>query len=218
MLNKQGPGKISWTDFTWNPVQGVCKHGCPYCYMKRFWRLSGNPEPILKSKYLLDTFPKKPSKIFVGSSTDMFGKWIDTRWIQTVLNIAKNHSNHIFQFLTKNPARYGEFHTTENAWYGTTVDGTKRTKKNIEKIIGSTGLFQTRFVSFEPLLKKVDPDLVGINWVIIGADSNQGAKNPLKEWADLIINRARDKNIPIFIKDNYGYPKTIKEFPNKKDG
>lgn len=27
--------KIEWCDYTWNPVVG-CKHGCSYCYAKRF--------------------------------------------------------------------------------------------------------------------------------------------------------------------------------------
>jgi protein gp37 len=33
-VNKQGPGKIDWCDFTWNPVTG-CYHGCEYCYARR---------------------------------------------------------------------------------------------------------------------------------------------------------------------------------------
>ncbi|MHB0874548.1 MAG: DUF5131 family protein [Anaerolineae bacterium] len=32
-MNQQGPGKIDWTDFTWNPVTG-CYHGCSYCYAR----------------------------------------------------------------------------------------------------------------------------------------------------------------------------------------
>jgi hypothetical protein len=33
-VNRQGPGKIDWTDFTWNPVTG-CYNNCPYCYARR---------------------------------------------------------------------------------------------------------------------------------------------------------------------------------------
>lgn len=33
-MNRQGPGKIDWTDYTFNPVTG-CYHGCPYCYARR---------------------------------------------------------------------------------------------------------------------------------------------------------------------------------------
>ena len=69
------------------------------------------------------------------------------------------------------------------------------------------------YVSFEPLLERVDPDLFGISWVIIGADSNRGAKKPPKEWADIIIGAARKKSIPVFVKDNYGYDQKIKEMP-----
>jgi len=30
-----GQTKIEWCDYTWNPVVG-CKHGCSYCYARRF--------------------------------------------------------------------------------------------------------------------------------------------------------------------------------------
>lgn len=33
-MNKQGPGKIDWTDYTFNPVTG-CYHSCEYCYAER---------------------------------------------------------------------------------------------------------------------------------------------------------------------------------------
>lgn len=31
------PTKIEWATHVWNPVTG-CKHGCPYCYARRFAR------------------------------------------------------------------------------------------------------------------------------------------------------------------------------------
>ena len=36
-MNKQGPNKIEYLDYTWGPVSG-CLHGCEYCYMKRMAR------------------------------------------------------------------------------------------------------------------------------------------------------------------------------------
>ena len=33
------------------------------------------------------------------------------------------------------------------------------------------------------------------------------------DWTDSLIKLARENNIAVFIKDNYGYPKRIKEFP-----
>ena len=71
-----------------------------------------------------------------------------------------------------------------------------------------------RFVSFEPILAPVDPDLFGISWIIIGANSNRGAEKPPTEWADRLIKLARESNVAVFVKDNYGYPERIKDFPS----
>ncbi len=217
MLNKQGPGKIDWTDYTWNPIAG-CKHGCPYCYMRRMERrFPGIMVPVYRPNYLLDPVKKrKPAKIFVGSSGDMWGDWVSDHWIDKVLDVVELCVRHTFQFLTKNPERYGWFHLpSKNAWYGTTVDGTKRTENNISTLHENTpACSHLRFISFEPLLARVAPDLLGMSWVIIGADSTHGAKRPPREWADIIIDEARRHNIPVFVKDNYGYPERIKEFPS----
>ena len=216
MLNKQGPNKIDWTDYTWNPISG-CLHNCPYCYMLRMEkRFPGIMKPGFRPHYLTDPGKlKKPSKIFVSSSGDMWGEWVERRNIQAVLKSCEQEPRHTFQFLTKNPMRYVEFPQIENARYGTTFDGTERTEDNIICLgLSVQRCHSIRFVSFEPLLTPVDPDLFGISWIIIGADSNRGAKKPPKTWADHLIKLARKSNIAVFVKDNYGYPERIKEFPS----
>lgn len=220
MLNDQKKkGGIDWTDYTWNPISG-CLHGCDYCYMrrmeKRFKRIM---EPKFKPKYLKDISKSKKlksgDKIFVGSSGDMWGKWVKVRWMVDVMREIRQQPRLIFQFLTKNPSGYGLFNRLllKNMWCGTTVDGTERTEKNIKKLIDSVPVGIIKFVSFEPLLAAVDPDLNGIDWVIIGANSNRGAEKPPEEWANRIIKTARLQGVPVFMKDNYGYPVKIKNFP-----
>lgn len=219
MLNKQGPGKIDWCDATWNAISGKCHHNCSYCYMNGFWkRYPEMVEPQLKKKYLSDKFPKKPSKIFVGSSTDMWGDWVSSEWIGKVLKKVEENPQHIFQFLTKNPIAYGDYkELPKNGWYGTSIDGTMDTKWNLRELIYSVSSSLTKFVSFEPLIEKpvIDSchDFSKLGWVIIGADSSKGAKKPPKQWADLLISWCRQDNIPVWVKDNYGYPEVIKEFP-----
>jgi len=60
------------------------------------------------------------------------------------------------------------------------------------------------------------PHMQYLDWIIIGADSTRGAKKPPQKWADWLIETAMEYNIPVFIKDNYGYPEIIKEFPKVK--
>lgn len=213
MLNKQGPGKIDWTSFTWNPVKGVCRHGCDYCYMKRIYeRFKLNPKIRFDEKTLKCKFPEEPSKIFVGSSHDIFGDWIPDDWIERIIAVTKEHPQHTFQFLTKNPKRYREFIYPENCWLGMSIDTNKRWVKLCrEFLVGREGL--TDFVSFEPLLEELDVELNNLDWIIIGANSNPGAPKPPNEWADKLIIQARKLNIPVWVKDNYKYPTRIKEWP-----
>lgn len=215
MLNKQGPGKIDYCDFSFNIISGKCQNNCPYCYMIPMWtRFPELAKVKFKEHYLDVKLPKKPCKIFIGSSTDMWGTWISSKWIQKVLDFVENNPQHIFQFLTKNPKRYYDFNLPDNGWYGTTVDGTFKTFDNLFHLTHSAQ-GQLKFISFEPLIESpmISSAFSKIDWIIIGADSSKGAKKPPFKWADFLMREAKENNIPVWIKDNYKYPKTIKEFP-----
>ena len=67
--------KIEWTDYTWNPVTG-CKRNCWYCYGKRIRRRFFPEVPWTKLMWFDERLEeplkvKKPSKIFVGSMSDI---------------------------------------------------------------------------------------------------------------------------------------------------
>ena len=221
-MNKQGPDKIDWTDVSWNIITG-CNHGCKYCYARRMAnRLAGrygypknNPfQPTLHTDRSIKIGSwKKSQKIFVCSMGDMWGEWIDTDWIARTLSLISHYPQSVFQFLTKNPVRYSDFQCIPNGWYGTTVDGLPFTNGNFEKLVHSTPGAKVRFISFEPLLAEIHPNLYDIDWIIIGADSSRGAKKPPKKWADILIDYARGTNTAVWMKDNYGYPEVIKEWP-----
>jgi len=211
VLNKQGPGKIDWTDYTWNPVTG-CLHNCSYCYMQRLaQRGIYNMTPAFHPERLNEPSKiKKPSKFFVSSSGDLFGEWVPNKWISSVFKELKKCKRHTFQLLTKNPPRYLDWFFPENAWAGITIDTQARARTiNFLKRVQAP----IKFISFEPLLEDIHIDLEGIDWIIIGANSNRGAKRPSLDWADRLIDQAYHFDIPIWVKDNLHYPSIIKEFP-----
>lgn len=225
MLNCQGPDKIDWTDFTWNPITG-CLNDCPYCYMKRMEkRFPGITKPRYRPEYLKDLRSRKIKpghKIFVGSSGDMWGKWMSDDAISIVLQAVNQRPDLIFQFLTKDPQRYSDFILAGmgHCWFGTTIDGTGRTLGNLPLLIDSVPNTAIKFVSFEPLIEspQISSAFYDLNWVIIGADSTRGAARPPQAWADFIVDMAREAGIPVWVKDNYGYAKRIKEFPGQLNG
>lgn len=180
-------------------------------------------KPRYRPEYLKDLrFRKlKPGdKIFVGSSGDMFGRWMFGGNISIVLQAAMQRPDLIFQFLTKNPQRYFDFilDGLDNFWFGTSIDGTHRTIDNLFYLVNSVPKTAVKFVSFEPLIESpmISSHFYDLDWIIIGADSTRGAKKPPKAWADFLIREARSASIPVWVKDNYNYPEQIKEFPSVK--
>lgn len=209
---------IGWCDYTWNPVVG-CKNGCPYCYARRI-RKRFNPdipfEQITNYDERLNE-PlklKKPSKIFVGSMTDLFADWMPKYNVKYILEIVNQCPQHTFQFLTKNPKGYASFDFPENCWLGETITEWRDSLYGISPFNFSQNII--RFVSFEPLLGNIRiSEKYPYDWVIIGAMTGPGSQKyqPKKEWIDEIVKQADQKNIPIYIKDNAHYPLERKEWP-----
>lgn len=206
--------KIEWTDWTWNPITG-CLNNCEYCYamklLKRFEKVWGyGTKPTFHPDRLYEPDNvKKPSKIFVCSMAELFANWIQTGWIDSVFNTIKRNPHHTFQLLTKFPELAIGWGYPDNVWLGTTIE-----RQCFEERL--THLKNTKarikFVSFEPLLEEINLPFDGVDWIIIGSQT-QPLKIPDKEWVEKLIEQARDLDIPIFLKDNLYWFKTIQEFP-----
>jgi protein gp37 len=212
--------KIEWTDYSWNPVTG-CKHGCWYCYAnKLFTRFHKSFEPCFYRERLKEPYElKKPAKIFVCSVADLFAPWTPREWWGEVFDsILWCPIKHTFQMLTKNPELINPKGMSpkypENWWFGTTVTTENGDVRNIEAIKKVDG---NRFVSFEPLLGLIDFHrdicLEGIQWVIIGKLTGSKRVTLIWDWVWKIIEECLRHDIPIFMKNNLGYPEPIQEFP-----
>ena len=146
---------------------------------------------------------KKPSTIFVGSMSDIFGEWIETEWIEQILEVVKKCTQHKFLFLTKNPIRYKYFQSNmgayENCWFGYT-----QTSGYSEQFLEIYDVFDVNhyYISAEPLLGNVL--LLGNeSWIIIGALNKNGKPCVTKkEWVLSLLKQADSFKIPVFIKDS----------------
>jgi len=122
---------IEWTDSTWNVIRGCTRvsEGCVNCYAEimaaRFsqpgqWghgfaemkggdhRWTGKVE-LIESQLGLPLRWKKPRKIFVNSTSDLFHEALSFGAIMRVFNVMWRAPHHTFQILTKRPARMREF-------------------------------------------------------------------------------------------------------------
>jgi protein gp37 len=158
---------------------------------------------------------RKPGRIFVVDTGDLFGRWVPAEWIEQVIDAARRCPQHTFQFLTKNPKRLLDFEFPENAWVGTSVNSGK--DKGMAEVLKKASA-PVRFLSIEPLLGRVSFDLEGLQWLIIGAQTGKDPVRPEREWVEDILSMAGKLRIPVFLKDNIAhvYPKPGKEYPQKK--
>jgi protein gp37 len=242
-VNKQsGPNRIEWTDYTHNPIGG-CKHACRWtmpngevaqCYAEttankvaraaysqgfdnHYWRPNLLNDPIKV---------KTPSKIFVGSMSDVFGHWVPDEQIQQVLDVCNRAPQHTFQFLTKNPKRLKHFHFPENAWIGISSPPDSMWGKSLnypqQTAWLSTSLnalmecdAKVKWMSIEPLCWDIADDLwweteegqliaPKLDWVVIGAaSSGKTIYQPKAEWVENLLSYLDcAMGIPVFFKGN----------------
>ena len=205
-----GKTKIPWCDYSLNPIKGLCPVACEdlegkeYCYARRMYkRFKWNPEIRLANNAFYQFYElkrKKPSKVFVGSTMELFGPWVKDEWMHGILSYCKAYSQHTFIFLTKYPQEMGKWEFPDNCWVGASAD----TYYHMFKATRWLPEVQARikFISFEPLLESVAGvrfNLQGIDWVILGSRTAP-VRHPKPEWVREIIAAADKAGIPVFVK------------------
>ena len=214
---------IGWTDYTWNPVKGLCPEACAYCYARRIYaRFHYDPEIRLDEKELMAPYKlKKPARIFCGSTIEMFHQDVHGFWLQQIVQVIKDNPQHTFLFLYHFSPHRGLF--PSNCWLGLTVTSYIDAQKAVT--FSKTYPNHIKFISFEPLLgdPKIPDEVFGrIQWVIIGAETGnrKGKIKPKFEWISTLIESANRRGLPIYMKDNlrpyWGHGFLRKEFPKKK--
>jgi len=214
---------IEWTDSTWNPVTGCTKvsPGCDHCYAQTFAeRFRGVPGHPFQQGFDLRLRPerieqplswKKGQNIFVNSMSDLFHVGVPDEFIIRVFDVMCRASWHQFQVLTKRPERLKRLSKrltfAENIWVGVSVESPKYYWRIHQLRCVPAAV---RFLSCEPLLDALpDIPLDGIDWVIVGGESGQGARPMNAVWVRNIRSQCRKKRIAFFFKQWGGANKKI---------
>ena len=185
--------KIEWCDTTWNPISGCTKisQGCKNCYAaelhnrryKAYMRGAKLPEQYAKpfgeiqlheDRLEMPLHWKKPRRIFVNSTSDLFHEDVPDEFIWKVFSVMAAAENHTFLILTKRPERMDDYlcqwefnfpvlYQTDtilhswplpNVWLGVSVENQAAADERIPLLLKTPAA--VRFVSVEPMLEKVD--------------------------------------------------------------
>jgi len=159
-------------------------------------------ETIRFDDQVLFGLPKEPKRIFVGSTMELFGKWVKDSWMEFILQTTNLYPQHTFIFLTKKPIglrKWSPF--PKNCWVGVSTTGLDGDSyfEDIFRPIEAT----VKFVSIEPMLDYTPLDLRWVDWVIIGQQTPINKKTePNPHWIKDIADDCYELKIPLFLKDN----------------
>lgn len=219
--------KDGFPGYTANPVQGYCPNEtCPLgddCFAReRYVRFKLDRRIYFDPMQLLP-MPKEPSRIFVGSTMELFGEWIKDEWMQAVLVCAYANQKHTFIFLTKRPDGLAKWNPwPPNAWVGATACNSAMYLEALRRLQFVDA--PVRFISFEPLLEPINCDLLAmhngtpfdmscLDLLIIGAKTGRHRLMPDPYDVKNIIEHAEALDVPIFLKDNLKWPEVRRDSP-----
>ena len=221
---------ISWTDATWNPLQG-CTHaskGCDNCYAAKFIAtrkkhlypglavgkpVHGITKYLFTGKILLLPHALKeplsdpiPKLYFVNSLSDLFHKHVPDDFIDEVFDIMERASWHVFQVLTKRTkimADYSEKRYAQKPPPPNIWLGTStEDQETFDERYPDLLRVKTavRWLSCEPLIGSLKLNPKGIDWVVVGGESGKFASKMDKKWAAALRDQCSKAEIPFFFK------------------
>jgi len=224
--------KIEWCNITRNPIKGKCPTACPYCYARAMYDDHKWDPSIRFRPEVLDDIPKKPCRVFVGSTIELL---LFPEWLPEIFSRCRQHPEHTFIFLTKQPQELPQWSPfPDNCWVGVTACTMRMMVDGLDELYDIKA--RIKFLSLEPLLEwnvesyvmQKNLEAQQVDWIIIGAMTGRKGRLlqlqedrypqlrlerldavgrkwtllPELEWVRDIILAADAADIPVFLKDN----------------
>lgn len=220
---------IAWTDSTFNPWIGCTKvsPGCDHCYAEALdkrhrWGGAthwGDDQPRMRTSAAnwrkpiawnrKATETGKPWRVFCASLADVFDNKVPEHWRADLFDLIVATPALTWLLLTKRIGNAAKMlrdlqrplTPAPNVWIGATIVNAEEAERDVPKLLATPAA--VRFVSYEPALGPVDwTRWLGIDWIIVGGESTQGAKArefPIR-WARSTVQQARKIGAAPFVK------------------
>ena len=184
-------------------------------FFPRFWSDRAQDPYKVPSHYKSKNpyVPSGTAMIFAIDMGDLFGSLIPATWIWELMNIMEECPQ-IFQVLTKFPddlLYWAQAHgLPENVWVGVTVNK----QSMVDPAVNCLSQIDAavKYVCIEPLQERIAIDLEGIDWVIIGAQTNPLVL-PESSWVSELLKEASIHNTSVFLKKSLQWHTTIHQWP-----
>jgi protein gp37 len=141
--------------------------------------------------------------VFCASLADVFDNQVPDEWRVDLIRLIADTPWLDWLLLTKRPQNVVRMMPDQwwsgwdHIWLGTTVEN-----RSEERRIGHLRATpaRTRFLSCEPLLERIEPDLSGIDWLICGGESGGGARDMNPDWARGLRDHCTASGTAFFMK------------------
>lgn len=147
--------------------------------------------------------------IFVNSMSDLFHRDVPDDFVAQIFEVMLSANHHVYQVLTKRPARavrfwtrhrerFGQRQIPGHIWMGTSVEN-EDVLYRVRHLVQLDA--QVRFLSCKPLLGPLDGlHLTDIHWVIGGGESGPNARPVETRWATGLRDLCQLRGVPFFWK------------------
>ncbi|MDB5848232.1 MAG: hypothetical protein JWP29_1984 [Rhodoferax sp.] len=212
--------KIEWTTHTFNPWVGCTKisPACDHCYAEGWAKRTGGaalwqgerrrttPENWRKPlKWNAAAFASSVRpRVFCASLADVFDNQIPAEWRSDLWHLIAQTPWLDWLLLTKRPQLVARMAPDkwwsgwDHVWLGATAENATEAQRRVPYLQASHA--RTRFLSCEPLLEGITPDLVGIDWLICGGESGGGARDMDPTWARSLRDQCAGTGTAFFMK------------------
>jgi protein gp37 len=214
--------KIQWTNHTFNPWWGCTKisPACDHCYAadwaKRFrkgrlWEGARERKGAVSWDGPVKWNRKAAARgirlrVFCASMADVFDNQAPHEWRSDLWRLIEDTPHLDWLLLTKRPqlvrrmAPGRDWSGWGHIWLGATVENQEEADRRISHLLNTPA--RTRFLSCEPLLEAIEPDLSGIHWVICGGESGSKDKARMMDpaWARRLRDQCSAAGVAFFMK------------------